>query len=140
MRKQLLFIIILIAACSPQKRLNRLIALHPYLLKTDTVASVDTVVKTNTIITPGDTTIVTNHDTVVNTKTLTIYITKETVKVITKPDTLYIHDTTFKHIYKFRERYNTPAEDTTETPAWLIFLTCAAFVFLIVYIIRKPKP
>lgn len=55
MRKYLFFILILVTACSPQKRLTRLLKKHPELVKTlDTRVTVkDTLLHSDTFVYPG---------------------------------------------------------------------------------------
>ena len=58
--------VVLLFSCSPQKRLNRLIKKHPFLVELDTIRIIDTVI-TPTI--QHDTTTVfkvSTHDTVIN--------------------------------------------------------------------------
>lgn len=70
--KKIIFIIILcmLFACSPQKRLNRIIKNNPYLLETETIYMHDTV-----------TTEAVNIDTIFNIKFDTINIVKDKLKI-----------------------------------------------------------
>ena len=79
----LTFIILLLASCSPQKRLHRLVKKHPELSRVDTIKIQDT------IIVPGIKT-----DTVFSSLLLhdTVTITKENlqIKLIEINDTIYL--------------------------------------------------
>ena len=90
MKKQFLYLLILAAvivsltsSCTPQKRLNRLVALHPELATTDTIRIRDTTIIPETRI-----------DTSFNQNQLTdtVIITKEklTVKIHQILDTVYV--------------------------------------------------
>jgi len=80
----LFFTLILLASCSPQKRLHRLVKKHPELTQLDTIKIIDT------IIVPG-----TNIDTVFHSSLLhdTVTITKENlqIKLIEINDTIYLN-------------------------------------------------
>ncbi|MDD2635757.1 MAG: hypothetical protein PHW82_09690, partial [Bacteroidales bacterium] len=90
MKKQFLYLLILAAvivsltsSCTPQKRLNRLVALHPELVQTDTIRIRDTTIIPETRI---DTSF--NQDRLKD----TVIITKEklTVKIHQVLDTVYV--------------------------------------------------
>jgi len=90
MKKQFLYLLILAAvivsltsSCTPQKRLNRLVALHPELATTDTIRIRDTTIIPETRI---DTSF--NQDRLKD----TVIITKEklTVKIHQVLDTVYV--------------------------------------------------
>jgi len=80
----LIFTLILLASCSPQKRLHRLVKKHPELTQLDTIKIKDTV------IVPGI-----NIDTVFHSSLLydTVTITKENlqIKLIEINDTIYLN-------------------------------------------------
>ena len=80
----LTFTFLLLASCSPQKRLHRLVKKHPELTQLDTIKIQDTV------IVPG-----TNVDTVFRSSLLhdTVTITKENlqIKLIEINDTIYLN-------------------------------------------------
>ena len=80
----ILFIIIgILSGCSPQKRLHRLVSLHPELITNDTIKITDTILFPEITI-----------DTVIHQNTLkdTLTIIKEKlcVKLLQKNDTVYI--------------------------------------------------
>ena len=84
--KNLIFFIItvlLLASCSPQRRLHRLVKKHPELTKIDTIKTIDTV------IVPGP-----KVDTVFSSEVLkdTVTITKEKlqIKLVEVNDTIYL--------------------------------------------------
>ena len=81
-----LLIALLLASCTPQKRLARLVKKNPQLIRVDTV----TVTDTFTIITPR-----THIDTFYSIKQLidTVVLQKENLKVVTylKNDTVYLN-------------------------------------------------
>ena len=84
--KYIIPILFLLLSCTPQKRFNRLITKHPYLLTTDTVVIHDTI----RIVVPE-----VDVDTVVEEKTLfdTVYLQKDQLKVkvwMTKDRKVYI--------------------------------------------------
>jgi len=80
-----LLIILLMASCTPQKRLAKLVKKHPELVRVDTI----TVVDTFTVVTPR-----THIDTFYSIKQLidTVRLEKENLRVITylKNDTIYL--------------------------------------------------
>ena len=85
--KTLIFLtitILLLASCSPQKRLHRLVTKHPELTRIDTIKIQDSV------FVPG-----TNVDTVFRSSLLhdTVGITQEKlqIKIIEKNDTIYLN-------------------------------------------------
>lgn len=81
-----LLIIVLLASCTPQKRLARLVKKHPELVRADTI----TVIDTFTVVTPR-----TRIDTFYSIKQLidTVVLQKENLKVVTylKNDTVYLN-------------------------------------------------
>ena len=81
-----LLIILLLASCTPQKRLAKLVKKHPELVRVDTI----TVVDTFTVVTPR-----TRIDTFYSIKQLidTVVLQKENLKVVTylKNDTVYLN-------------------------------------------------
>ena len=81
-----LLIILLMASCTPQKRLAKLVKKHPELVRVDTI----TVVDTFTVVTPR-----TRIDTFYSIKQLidTVVLQKENLKVVTylKNDTVYLN-------------------------------------------------
>jgi hypothetical protein len=84
--KYIIPILFLLLSCTPQKRFNRLITKHPYLLTIDTVVIHDTI----HIVVPE-----VDVDTVVEEKTLfdTVYLQKDQLKVkvwMTKDRKVYI--------------------------------------------------
>lgn len=121
----------LIIACTPQKRFNRLIKKHPYLLTTDTVVIHDTI----RIVVPE-----VNVDTVVEENTLfdTVYLQKEQLKVkvwMTKDRKVYIQgkcDTVY--IDKIIER-RVPVKYYEKTPWYKTLLNNILGILLILLLI-----
>jgi hypothetical protein len=76
--KYLIPLLFILVACSPQRRFNRLIKKHPYLLTSDTLVFKDTIRDTIRITIPE-----VEVDTIVNAKDLydTIVLEKERVKI-----------------------------------------------------------
>jgi len=127
-----LLIVLLLASCTPQKRLARLVKKHPELIRVDTVTVTDTFI----VITPR-----TQIDTFYSIKQLidTVVVSKDnlTVKTYLKNDTIYLDakcDTIV--IEKIRE-VKVPVQkiEVKEIPfwesKWFRFLFILIFVVLI---------
>lgn len=128
---------LLLAACSPSKRLQVLLKKHPELLKScvDTFYTEPTIKKIPVYV-PGDTVRIPNRDTVINTKYKYIYINKDSVVVIHKPKYIYIHDTvrSMKYIVK-TNNFNT--EQNHKEPWYMNFILYIIVGFFMLFIIHK---
>lgn len=151
---------VLLAACSPQQRLTRLLSAHPELRVADTL------VMHHTFVTPADTAITaapldsllavidsiqknrTNHTPLMETRTARSMatLTLDTagnlaLSAIDRPDTLHLIDTCFVQVppkitYMDRTVYRmTSAQRTAMAVAWTFI--AAQLLFLILHLIRK---
>jgi hypothetical protein len=101
MKKLIFLSLVILASCTPQQRLNRLIGKHPYLANTIVKDTVLTVVETDTVFIPDrsiDTFFSTSVDTFTVTDsgvtvTLIKYIDRWSLKTIVKADTIIYKDT-----------------------------------------------
>lgn len=125
---RLLFIVLIITACSPAKRFTRLITKYPYLLTQDTVLVKDTI----TLYVPE-----VKVDTVVSLKELidTVTITKDRVTVKTwyvpKEKKVYVQGKCDPiYITKIVER-KIPVKYYEKTPKWKLFLDKLMYLLLI---------
>ena len=133
--KHLVIMLLLLTACSPTKRFNRLIEKHPELITTDSITIHDTV----RVVVPE-----VKVDTVVKVNDLldTIYIEKEQlkVKVWMKGDDVFIEgkcDTVY--IDKIIER-RIPVRYYEKTPEWKMLvnkLLAILVIFAIVYFVYR---
>ena len=129
--KYIIPILFLLLSCTPQKRFNRLITKHPYLLTIDTFVIHDTI----HIVVPE-----VNVDTVVEENTLfdTVYLQKEQLKVkvwMTKDRKVYIQgkcDTVY--IDKIIER-RVPVKYYEKTPWYKTLLNNVLGILLILLLI-----
>lgn len=135
-----LIIILLLASCTPQKRLARLVKKNPQLVRIDTV----TVTDTFTVITPR-----TQIDTFYSIKQLidTVVVKKEnlTVKTYLKNDTIYLDATCDTLVIEKIRTVNVPTKtiEVKKEPfynsRWFRFLFIAIFVVLLIrYLLSKP--
>ena len=99
MKKILAILTITLLACSPQKRMNRLIRKHPELVQVINTTVKDTFIFRDTIPVPG------RNDTLVMTKDTTIYrdnliFTKkgDTLFFTAKPDTIYVEKPVIREV------------------------------------------
>jgi len=101
MKKLIFLSLVILASCTPQQRLNRLIGKHPYLANTIVKDTTLTVVETDTIFI-ADRSIDTFFSTQVDTFTVTDsgvtvtlikYIDRWSLKTIVKADTIIYKDT-----------------------------------------------
>lgn len=90
----ILVLIVLLASCSPQKRVTTLLSKHPELLDTFSLVKVDTIIRTRIIPERKDS-IILKHDTIIE---------KEEYILEKKGDTIYltfpqkkIYDTTYNY-------------------------------------------
>ena len=129
----LLLLIILLSSCSPQRRLNRLLALHPELKTPDTLVLRDTIpipqIQTDTILR-----ISTLHDTVTLHKDhlqVKIHRLRDTIYIQSKtlPDTIFINRRIPVQLIK-NIQPNTLDNFISKIP-WLVI----AFIFLVGFII-----
>ena len=101
MKKLIFLSLVILASCTPQQRLNRLIGKHPYLANAIVKDTVLTVVETDTVFVPDrsiDTFFSTSVDTFTVTDsgvtvTLIKYIDRWSLKTIVKADTIIYKDT-----------------------------------------------
>ena len=130
----ILLVALILGACSPQKRLHRLLALHPYLVQNDTIHIIDTTIIPEVRI-----------DTLVHIDQLrdTIIITKENirVKIHQVKDTVYIEaqreaDTVVvtKEIAVERVVYQKPIEEEVK---WDAIVFSFFILFMLIYFIKK---
>lgn len=135
-----LIIILLLASCTPQKRLARLVKKNPELARVDTVTVTDTFI----VITPR-----TQIDTFYSIKQLidTVVVKKEnlTVKTYLKNDTIYLDATCDTLIIEKIRTVNVPIKtiEVKKEPfynsRWFRFLFIAIFVVLLIrYLLSKP--
>ena len=134
-----LLIILLLASCTPQKRLARLVKKNPELIRVDTV----TVTDTFTVIAPR-----THIDTFYSIKRLvdTVRLEKENLKVLTylKNDTIYLDAECDTLVIEKVRTVKVPAK-TIEVKKenfwdsrWFRFLFIVIFVVLIIrYLLSK---
>jgi hypothetical protein len=135
--KHLLLILLLLTACSPTKRFNRLIEKYPYLITTDTVVIRDTI----TLYVPE-----VHTDTVVTLKELTdtITITKDRVTVkawyVPKEKKVYIQGKCDPiYITKIVER-KIPVKYYEKYPWWKKLLNNMLgflIIFVLIYILYR---
>ena len=89
-----LILILILTACSPQKRFTRLIKKHPELLTTDSVKLIDTInVYTEKVVTDTVTTIERLKDTITLTKEnlkVQVYTVKDSVYINGSCDTIFV--------------------------------------------------
>ena len=136
----ILLLILLLSSCSPQRRLNRLLALHPELKTPDTLVLRDTIpipqIQADTILR-----ISTLHD------TITLHKDHLQVKIHRLRDTIYIQSKTLPDtIYKTHHipiqviRYVQPdtLDNFINKIPWLI-VGLTLIVTLLIYIISKFK-
>lgn len=128
----LLLIVLSIAACSPQKRLNRIIRNHPELSKFDTMVIYDTTFgwKYDTITKLGD------KDTVIVKKentTVTIYKYFNTDSIYVGVET----DTIFKKIYVPVEKI--VVEEKNDWQQILIFIGAILILLIILAMVLRKK-
>jgi hypothetical protein len=101
MKKLIFLSLVILASCTPQQRLNRLIGKHPYLANTIVKDTILTVLETDTIFIQDrsiDTFFSTSVDTFTVTDsgvtvTLIKYIDRWSLKTIVKADTIIYKDT-----------------------------------------------
>jgi hypothetical protein len=101
MKKIIFLSLVILASCTPQQRLNRLIGKHPYLANTIVKDTILTVLETDTIFIQDrsiDTFFSTSVDTFTVTDsgvtvTLIKYIDRWSLKTIVKADTIIYKDT-----------------------------------------------
>ena len=134
-----LLIILLLASCTPQKRLAKLVKKHPELVRVDTI----TVVDTFTVVTPR-----TRIDTFYSIKQLidTVVLQKENLKVVTylKNDTVYLNAECDTLVIEKVRTVKVPAK-TIEVKKenfwdsrWFRFLFIVIFVALLIrYLLSK---
>lgn len=101
MKKLIFLSLVILASCTPQQRLNRLIGKHPYLANTIVKDTILTVVETDTVFI-ADRSIDTFFSTSVDTFTVTDsgvtvtlikYIDRWSLKTVVKADTIIYKDT-----------------------------------------------
>lgn len=101
MKKLIFLSLVILASCTPQHRLNRLIGKHPYLANTIVKDTILTVVETDTVFI-ADRSIDTFFSTSVDTFTVTDsgvtvtlikYIDRWSLKTVVKADTIIYKDT-----------------------------------------------
>ncbi len=138
---RLLFVLLMVlAACSPQRRFTKLIEKHPYLLTNDTIVMRDTI----RIYVPG-----VKVDTVVSYQQLfdTVYLEKDQLKVKVyvdrynkvyiagECDTVYVDKIIVKKVpvkyYEKKKGFWAEAGQYIKITFWLIFIV------VIVYILSK---
>lgn len=134
-----LLIILLLASCTPQKRLARLVKKNPELIRIDTV----TVTDTFTVITPR-----TQIDTFYSIKQLidTVRLEKENLRVLTylKNDTVYLDAECDTLVIEKIRTVKVPTKtievkkDSFWDSRWFRFLFIVIFVALLVkYLLSK---
>ena len=136
--KYIIPLLFILVACSPQRRFNRLIKKHPYLLTSDTLVVKDTIRDTIRITIPE-----VEVDTVVNAKDLydTIVLEKERVKIKVwrvkdkvyingKCDTIYIEKPIERIVYR-----KIPIKYYQKTPWYKILLNNIIGILLILLIL-----
>lgn len=136
--KYIIPLFFLILACTPQRRFNRLIKKHPYLLTSDTLVVKDTIRDTIRITIPE-----VEVDTVVNAKDLydTIVLEKERIKVKVwrvkdkiyingKCDTVYIEKPIERVVYR-----KIPVKIYEKTPWYKTLLNNIIGILLILLVI-----
>ncbi len=136
--KYIIPLLFILVACSPQRRFNRLIKKHPYLLTSDTLVVKDTIRDTIRITIPE-----VEVDTVVNAKDLydTIVLEKERVKIKVwrvkdkvyingKCDTIYIEKPIERIVYR-----KIPVKYYQKTPWYKILLNNIIGILLILLIL-----
>ena len=143
-----IFFIALLFACSPQKRLNRLVKKHPELVKTDTITVKDTIrdtINVTTELVKLDTIFSLNeiHDTITITKdNLTIRYYHDTIH-----DSIYISgqcDTIFVKVpYEKIVEYKVPCDKVIVKKGidwwyWiLLIIPILGFLYVLRELIRK---
>lgn len=137
-------------ACSPQKRLNRLVRNHPELVRTDTIVIKDTI--RDTIITNTE---LVHLDTVISVKELsdTVTIVKENLTI------RYYYDTIHDKVYlegqcdtiwievPFEKivEYKVPCDSVTAvtSPKWVLWIIMTAIILALIWYVKmtlmRPK-
>jgi len=139
-------VIVTALSCTPQKRLNRLVALHPELVKNDTIHIVDTTIIPEIRI---DTAF---HESLLKD---TVIITKEklTVKIHQVHDTVYLEaenaaDTVIIEKFIPVEKLQTTKPTTTSSKlddflnkkwVWAVFGVFCTFVIIGFYLIAEKR-
>ncbi len=128
----ILLIILSVAACSPQKRLNRIVRNHPELLQKDTITIVDTIYgwEYDTIVKFGtnDTVIIKKENT-----TVTIYKYFNTDSIYVGVET----DTIFKEIKVPVEKI--VVEKKNDWEQILIFIGAILILLIILALVLRKK-
>ena len=126
-----LLIALLFISCSPQKRMQRLIKKHPYLISEVDVTVRDTVHEIDTFFTPihKDTFLMPN-DTIIETEKLIVERFRDRFRIEVKQDTLFQLDT-----IHFEKIVNGKVIEVV--PKW-VYTTFSIFLLLLfVYIVKK---
>jgi hypothetical protein len=136
--KYIIPLLFILVACSPQRRFNRLIKKHPYLLTSDTLIVKDTIRDTIRITVPE-----VEVDTIVSVKELydTIILEKDRIKVKVwrvkdkvyingKCDTIYIEKPIERIVYR-----KIPVKYYQKTPWYKILLNNIIGILLILLIL-----
>lgn len=136
--KYLIIFLLVLTACTPQRRFDRLVKKYPYLLTSDTLIVKDTIRDTIRIVIPD-----VQVDTVVNIKELydTIAIEKDRLKVQVwrvkdkvyingKCDTVYIEKPIERIVYR-----KIPVKYYEKTPWYKILLNNVLGILLILLVV-----
>ena len=136
--KYIIPLLFILVACSPQRRFNRLIKKHPYLLTSDTLIVKDTIRDTIRITVPE-----VEVDTIVSVKELydTIILEKDRIKVKVwrvkdkvyingRCDTIYIEKPIERIVYR-----KIPVKYYQKTPWYKILLNNVLGILLILLIL-----
>ncbi len=136
--KYIIPLLFILVACSPQRRFNRLIKKHPYLLTSDTLIVKDTIRDTIRITVPE-----VEVDTIVSVKELydTIILEKDRIKVKVwrvkdkvyingRCDTIYIEKPIERVVYR-----KIPVKYYQKTPWYKILLNNVLGILLILLVI-----
>lgn len=136
--KYLIIFLLVLTACTPQRRFDRLVKKYPYLLTSDTLIVKDTIRDTIRIVIPD-----VQVDTVVNIKELydTIAIDKDRLKVQVwrvkdkvyingKCDTVYIEKPIERIVYR-----KIPVKYYEKTPWYKILLNNVLGILLILLVV-----
>ena len=119
--------------CGPQKRYNRLVDRHPWLVETDTVIVKDTIVTEKEIVVPEyrDSFII-QHDTLIETERVIIKKFKDVFHVTVKEDTIRLKDTVYHEVKVPGKVYS-----VKETNWLYVFLSFVAGIITIIFVSRK---
>jgi hypothetical protein len=126
-------LVVTLISCGPQKRYDRLVERHPWLVETDTVVVKDTITTEKEILVPEyKDSFILQHDTIIETEKVIIKKYKDVFHVTVKQDTISFRDTIYREVKVAGKTLN-----IKETNWLYIFLSFVAGIITIIFVSKK---